>query len=54
VVAGAFHPGDKVTHAKFGNGIVLDVEPGGIVKVLFSEGGPAKRLSLEYAPLKKL
>ncbi len=43
VIAGAFHPGDKVTHAKFGNGIVLDVESGGIVKVLFSEGGLTKR-----------
>jgi len=46
--------GDKVLHAKFGEGVVLGVEPGGVVRVFFSELGEQKRLLLEYAPLKKL
>jgi DNA helicase-2/ATP-dependent DNA helicase PcrA len=46
--------GDKVIHAKFGEGVVLGVEPGGIVRVFFSELAEQKRLLLEYAPLRKL
>jgi DNA helicase-2/ATP-dependent DNA helicase PcrA len=46
--------GDKVLHAKFGEGVVLGMEPGGVVRVFFSESGEQKRLLLEYAPLKKL
>ena len=46
--------GDKVVHAKFGEGMVLGVEPGGIVRVFFSELGEQKRLLLEYAPLRCL
>ena len=46
--------GDKVLHAKFGEGVVLGIEPGGVVRVFFSELGEQKRLLLEYAPLKKL
>ncbi len=49
-----FATGDKVVHAKFGEGVVLGVEPGGIVRVFFSESGDQKRLLLEYAPLKRL
>jgi len=52
-VAG-FAPGDKVVHAKFGEGVVLGVEPGGIVRVFFSDSGEQKRLLLEYAPLRRL
>jgi DNA helicase-2/ATP-dependent DNA helicase PcrA len=46
--------GDKVLHAKFGEGVVLGVEPGGIVRVFFSNLGEQKRLLLEYAPLRRL
>lgn len=46
--------GDRVLHAKFGEGVVLGVEPGGIVRVFFSEQGEQKRLLLEYAPLRRL
>jgi DNA helicase-2/ATP-dependent DNA helicase PcrA len=52
--AGGFTTGDKVIHAKFGEGVVLGVEPGGIVRVFFSESGEQKRLLLEYAPLRRL
>ncbi len=54
VAAGAFSPGDKVLHAKFGEGVVLGVEPGGVVRVFFSESREQKRLLLEYAPLKRV
>jgi DNA helicase-2/ATP-dependent DNA helicase PcrA len=47
-------PGDQVLHAKFGEGVVLGVEPGGIVRVFFSDSGEQKRLLLEYAPLRRL
>jgi len=47
-------PGDKVLHAKFGEGVVLGTEPGGIVRVFFSDLGEQKRLLLEYAPLRRL
>jgi DNA helicase-2/ATP-dependent DNA helicase PcrA len=54
VPAGAFSPGDKVLHAKFGEGVVLGLEPGGIIRVFFSGSGEQKRLLLEYAPLRRL
>jgi DNA helicase-2/ATP-dependent DNA helicase PcrA len=47
-------PGDKVVHAKFGEGVVLGVEPGGIVRVFFANLGEQKRLLLEYAPLRRI
>jgi DNA helicase-2/ATP-dependent DNA helicase PcrA len=46
--------GDKVLHAKFGEGVVLGMEPGGIVRVFFAGLGEQKRLLLEYAPLKRV
>lgn len=46
--------GDRVLHAKFGEGVVLGVEPGGVVRVFFSDLGDQKRLLLDYAPLRKL
>jgi hypothetical protein len=46
--------GDRVLHAKFGEGVVLGIEPGGVVRVFFPELGEQKRLLLEYAPLKRL
>lgn len=46
--------GDKVLHAKFGEGIVLGVEPGGVVRVFFAGLGEQKRLLIDYAPLRRL
>ena len=46
--------GDRVLHAKFGEGIVLGMEPGGVARVFFSDLGEQKRLLLDYAPLRKL
>jgi len=52
-VAG-FAVGDRVTHAKFGEGVVLAVQPGGVVKVFFSALGEQKNLLIDYAPLKRV
>jgi DNA helicase II / ATP-dependent DNA helicase PcrA len=49
-----FAVGDKVLHAKFGEGIVLGVEADGIVRVFFTELAEQKRLLLDYAPLKRI
>jgi DNA helicase-2/ATP-dependent DNA helicase PcrA len=46
--------GDHVVHAKFGKGVVLGVDPGGVVRVFFSELGEQKKLLLDYAPLKRV
>lgn len=51
--AAGFAPGDKVVHAKFGEGVVLGCEPGGVVRVFFSDLGEQKRLLVEYAPLRR-
>ena len=49
-----FAVGDRVRHAKFGEGVVLGVEPGGVVRVFFSDIAEQKKLLVDYAPLKKL
>ncbi len=49
-----FATGDRVVHATFGEGVVLGVEPGGVVRVYFQELGAEKRLLVEYAPLRRL
>lgn len=41
-------------HAKFGEGVILGVEPGGVVRVFFSDLGEQKNLLTEYAPLKRV
>jgi DNA helicase-2/ATP-dependent DNA helicase PcrA len=46
--------GDKVLHAKFGEGVVLGMEPGGVVRIFFPDLGEQKRLLLDYAPLRRL
>ena len=52
--AGAsFAIGDDVVHAKFGDGVVTGVEPGGIVMVRFASAGEEKKLMADYAPLKR-
>ena len=46
--------GDSVRHKTMGEGVVLRVEPGGVVTVRFAEDGAERRLMLEYAPLEKV
>jgi DNA helicase-2/ATP-dependent DNA helicase PcrA len=50
----ALAAGDTVRHGSFGEGVVLAVEPGGIVTVRFAEDGAERRLMLEYAPLERV
>jgi DNA helicase II / ATP-dependent DNA helicase PcrA len=47
-------PGERVRHAKFGEGVVLEVNGAEDVTVLFPGAAGAKRLSLTYAPLEKI
>jgi DNA helicase II / ATP-dependent DNA helicase PcrA len=49
-----FVTGDSVRHATLGEGIVLGLEPGGVVVVRFAGDGSERRLVLEYAPLEKI
>jgi DNA helicase II / ATP-dependent DNA helicase PcrA len=51
--AAAFQLGDDVTHAKFGEGVVTGLEPGGLVVVRFARDGAEKKLMADYAPLKR-
>jgi DNA helicase-2/ATP-dependent DNA helicase PcrA len=52
--AGAtFAVGEDVVHAKFGDGVVTGIEPGGLVIVRFAEDGTEKKLMADYAPLKR-
>jgi superfamily I DNA/RNA helicase len=46
--------GDSVRHGTLGEGVVLRVEPGGVVTIRFAEDGAERRLMLEYAPLERL
>jgi DNA helicase-2/ATP-dependent DNA helicase PcrA len=46
--------GDAVRHSTLGEGIVVGVEPGGVVVVRFADDGSERRLMLEYAPLEKI
>jgi DNA helicase-2/ATP-dependent DNA helicase PcrA len=48
-----FRMGDDVVHAAFGEGVVLGVEPGGIVVVRFASDGSQRKLMADYAPIKK-
>ena len=49
----SFGLGDDVTHVKFGDGVVVGVEPGGLVVVRFASDGSERKLMADYAPLKK-
>ncbi|MBV9213450.1 MAG: UvrD-helicase domain-containing protein [Actinobacteria bacterium] len=52
--AGAsFALGDDVEHATMGEGVVIGLEPGGLVVVRFSADGSERKLMMDYAPLKK-
>ncbi len=46
--------GDSVRHGTLGEGVVLRVEPGGVVTVRFASDGAERRLMLEYAPLERI
>jgi DNA helicase-2/ATP-dependent DNA helicase PcrA len=48
-----FALGDDVTHANFGEGVIVGVEPGGLVVVRFAADGSERKLMADYAPLKK-
>ncbi len=48
-----FALGDDVLHAQFGEGVVVGVEPGGLVVVRFAGDGSERKLMADYAPLKK-
>ena len=48
-----FALGDDVVHANFGDGVVVGVEPGGLVVVRFAGDGSERKLMADYAPLKK-
>jgi DNA helicase-2/ATP-dependent DNA helicase PcrA len=48
-----FRMGDDVMHAAFGEGVVLGVEPGGIVVVRFASDGSQRKLMADYAPIRK-
>jgi DNA helicase-2/ATP-dependent DNA helicase PcrA len=46
--------GDSVRHSTLGEGVVISMEPGGVVTVRFAEDGAERRLMLEYAPLERI
>ncbi len=46
--------GDSVRHSTLGEGVVVRIEPGGLVTVRFANDGSERKLVLEYAPLEKL
>jgi DNA helicase II / ATP-dependent DNA helicase PcrA len=46
--------GDSVRHGTLGEGVVVRIEPGGVVTVRFADDGSERRLVLDYAPLEKI
>jgi DNA helicase-2/ATP-dependent DNA helicase PcrA len=46
--------GDNVRHTTLGEGVVVQVEAGGLVTVRFAGDGSERKLMLDYAPLEKL
>jgi DNA helicase-2/ATP-dependent DNA helicase PcrA len=49
----SFATGDDVVHAQFGEGVVVGVEPGGLVVVRFAGDRSERKLMADYAPLKR-
>ena len=45
--------GEDVVHAQFGAGVVVGVEPGGLVVVRFAADGSERKLMADYAPLER-
>jgi ATP-dependent DNA helicase UvrD/PcrA len=50
----ALATGDSVRHGTLGEGVVVGIEPGGVVTVRFAGDGAERRLMLDYAPLEKI
>jgi DNA helicase-2/ATP-dependent DNA helicase PcrA len=48
-----FRMGEEVSDAKFGEGTVIGVEPGGIVVIRFARDGSERKLLSQYAQLTK-
>jgi DNA helicase-2/ATP-dependent DNA helicase PcrA len=48
-----FRVGDDVLHASFGEGVVTDIEEGGVVVVRFAANGSERKLMADYAPLRR-
>ena len=48
-----YRMGDDVIHAAFGDGVVVGLEPGGIVVVRFASDGSERKLMAEYAPIQR-
>jgi len=46
--------GDSVRHQTLGEGVVIAVEPGGVVSVRFAGESVDRRLVLDYAPLERI
>jgi ATP-dependent DNA helicase UvrD/PcrA len=46
--------GDSVRHGTLGEGVIVGIEPGGVVTVRFADDGAERKLMLEYAPLEKI
>ncbi|MFN2628102.1 MAG: UvrD-helicase domain-containing protein [Gaiellaceae bacterium] len=46
--------GDSVRHGSLGEGVVLRIEPGGVVTIRFASDGSERKLMLDYAPLEKI
>jgi DNA helicase II / ATP-dependent DNA helicase PcrA len=46
--------GDSVRHGSLGEGVVIRIEPGGLVTVRFAKDASERKLMLEYAPLEKM
>ncbi len=53
MTAQRFATGDDVVHGAFGEGVVMAVEPGGIVVIRFAKDGSERKLMAEYAPIEK-
>jgi DNA helicase-2/ATP-dependent DNA helicase PcrA len=49
----SFQIGDDVEHATLGDGVVIGMEPGGLVIVRFASDGSERKLMMDYAPIKK-
>jgi hypothetical protein len=43
-----------VRHGSLGEGVVIAIEPDGVVTVRFASDGSERRLMLEYAPLERV
>ena len=50
----ALTTGDSVRHSTLGEGIVVGIEPGGVVAVRFAGEETERRLMLDYAPLERI